>query len=152
MRHVIPLAGLAILTGCKPPAPPPPPAARPAQLPAGEQRQTLLMNPAWEQYALAHYQSQVRAMLDDPNAGTFPSPPASVVAEYVPGTGTTLTARGELQIETAPGQQHPGFYFVRWTTPGRATTAEVPWRPGFVSVSPEPPPPTTTTSPGPVSH
>jgi hypothetical protein len=145
-RWLTPLAVL-MLAGCQPPAPPSSPPTQPDAQPAKEQRQTLLVNPAWEQFALANYQNRVRAMLDDPQAGTFTTPP-SIVAEYVPGTGTNLTVQGEVQIQTAPGQQHPLFYFVRWNVPGRTTAAEVSWKPGFVSVSPEPPPPTTTTSPG----
>jgi hypothetical protein len=160
MRRTIGSAALVLLVvgcGLRPNSQPAPaqqqqpqqqPGAPPARV--AEQRQQLPLEPDWQKFAMDHYQSPLKLMMDDPRSAVFPPGESDIVAEYLPAANKTyLTMRGAVNYRDANGAEQHGSYFVRWWAPGRATAPETPWKiaPPF-AVSPAPAPATTTASPG----
>ena len=140
---------LLLLPACTPKAKPE--NASGPQQPSSELARPVVIDtdPAWKEYALAHYQQSVRQLrFEDPQGVVFKSPPTEIFAVYSPTTGTTLVARGEVLLRDDAGQEEPAIYDARWNVPQRAAGPNVNWQPRTATLSIPPTGPTTTTSPG----
>jgi hypothetical protein len=149
MRPICCVMVLLVLAGCAPHNKPANPSDAQADVGALQRPVVIDTDPAWKQYALAHYQTSVRQLrFEDPENVVFNSEPKEIFATYSPDFGTTLIARGEVQIRNDLGQEETQIYDARWATPGRAAGPNVPWQPRTATLSLPPTGPTTTTSPG----